>query len=376
MSKNGGGSVRSLLADIFAIADECNIDEIVDTFPPAIIDRWGRQIPINKIRMRQLSSWANKNAQADATENACLLAANFSEDAAVRTRWLEAAFIASGTSANLSIVNEAVPLEFEKSAHQQRGDGPLITVIMSSFNSADTIERAAKSILDQTWRNIELIITDDGSSDQTANIIAELAQQDPRVKPRQNRENLGCYISRNRAAVTANGDFITCHDADDIAHPERLASQMNAFGSPNTVSNVSTWFRIGRDGFVVPTSLSDFTQANFASLLFRREVFQSIGYWDSVRTSADSEFKARMKQRYGSSAEQHIREILTIGLASTVTLTGNPASEATWMSFSQARMKYRKAYKKWHRSTRPEDLYMPFPVERRPFDAATTAASA
>ncbi len=369
MAKNGGGSVCALLDDIFAIADDCSVDEIVRTFPPAIIDKWSRRPLIDRDKIRELSAWANESAETDETENACLLAANFSQTVAERKRWLERAFVASGTSASLSPVDEPVPFQFAKPGRfHPTENGPLITVIISAFNSADTIARAAKSILDQTCRNIELIITDDASTDQTANVIAALAQQDSRVKLRQNRENSGCYISRNTAVATAKGDFITCHDADDIAHPDKLAAQMEAFAAADAVSNLSTWFRIGRDGLVVPISFADFTQINFSSLLFRREVFDAIGYWDSVRTSADSEFRARIKRRYGQRSEQGIRPILTIGLASSVTLTGNPASEATWLRFSQARMKYRNAYMKWHKSTKPENLYMPFPLTRRPFE--------
>jgi glycosyltransferase involved in cell wall biosynthesis len=240
---------------------------------------------------------------------------------------------------------------------------------MSVRNSEDTVRRAAQSILDQTWKKIELIITDDASTDGTLARVMELKAKDPRVVVRQNERNAGPYICRNGALLESRGEFITCHDADDIAHPERIAAQMDDLRrNPRSASNVSNWIRVQSDGRVMPLTRGGFVKDNFSSLLVRREIFDGIGFWDSVRTTADSEFRDRIKSRFGKSAETRMRPILAIGQFASHTLTGHPVTGVSWLHFSQARIRYIGAYKRWHKTVPPSALYMPFPLDIRPFE--------
>jgi glycosyltransferase involved in cell wall biosynthesis len=317
---------------------------------------------------RELASWTANHAASKSDENACLLAANFSQDIDARARWIDSAFSASGTDARLSTIDAPIPFEFGKQSEAE--DGPLVTVLMSAYNSASTLHRAARSILNQTWRNLELIITDDVSTDDTASVAAALMQEDSRIKVRHNSRNVGPYVSRNTALAIAKGEYITCHDADDIAHPGRIACQMNALAAtPACAGNISNWIRVERSGRIIPTSFTSFVQEDYSALLVRREVFDAIGYWDSVRTTADSEYRERIKRRFGKPAEQHIRQILSLGQSCSTTLTGAAATESSWLNYSQGRMRYRRLYKAWHKSTSPALLYMPFPAELRPFEA-------
>ena len=96
---------------------------------------------------------------------------------------------------------------------------------MPAYNAENTIATAAKSILDQTWSNLELIVVDDGSSDGTWSIIEFVARRDPRVVPLRHPRNRGAYAARNTALSHATGDFVTAHDADDWSHPEKVALQ-------------------------------------------------------------------------------------------------------------------------------------------------------
>lgn len=366
IAHSGGGSLRPLLDDIFAIANGCNIEEIVAVFPLGLVDEWASRQPANGAKRRRLADVCTQSAENADREDISLLAANLSTRAAQRTHWIESAFAASGVSAGLVAVEAQIPFEFRTCKKSE--NGPLVTVLISAFNSASSIRRATKSILNQTWRNVEVIITDDASTDETGSLIAALAEEDKRVKIRRHDRNAGAYVSRNAALSAATGEFITCHDADDIAHPERLALQMQAItGGENSASNISSWIRMERSGRVMPTSIISFVQDNYSSLLIRREVFDAIGYWDSVRTSADSEYRERIKRRFGTQAEQQLSEILSIGQFAGATLTGNPETEASWLKFSSPRVQYREAYKAWHKSVPAEELYMPFPIDRRPF---------
>ncbi|SFV34373.1 Glycosyl transferase family 2 [Hyphomicrobium facile] len=366
IAHSGGGSLRPMLDDILAIANGCSIEEIIAVFPVALVDEWAFRQPANGVKRRSLADAWTRRAESANREDISLLAANLSTRAAERSHWLEHAFAASGVSAGLDAVEAQIPFEFRTCEKSE--SGPLVTVLMSAFNSASTIRRAAKSILNQTWRNVEVIITDDASTDETGSLIAALAQEDERVKIRRNDRNVGTYISRNMALSVSTGQFITCHDADDIAHPEKLALQMQSImGGENSASIISRWIRMERGGRVMPTSLTSFVQEDYSSLLIRREVFDAIGYWDSVRTSGDSEYRERVKRRFGTQAEKELSQILSIGQFSGTTLTGSPETEVSWLKFASPRVQYREAYKAWHKSVPAEEIYMPFPIDRRPF---------
>ena len=97
---------------------------------------------------------------------------------------------------------------------------------MPAYNAATTIPVAIESLLNQTWTNIELIVVDDGSKDDTWRVVQSFAARDPRVVALRHNQNRGAYAARNTALKSASGDFVTVNDADDWSHPERLAVQV------------------------------------------------------------------------------------------------------------------------------------------------------
>lgn len=99
-----------------------------------------------------------------------------------------------------------------------------ISVLLSAFNAAETIEVALDSILDQTHREFELVVIDDGSSDGTGNIIDAVAAKDDRVRA-VHQENAGLVVSLNRGLELCRHEFVARMDADDRAWPERLELQ-------------------------------------------------------------------------------------------------------------------------------------------------------
>lgn len=103
---------------------------------------------------------------------------------------------------------------------------PLVTVIMPAYNAETTLAEAIESILAQKFCDFELIIVDDGSTDNTATIIDHYAQTDARIIKLPNASNQGISRSRNRALRAARGEYVACLDSDDIAEPSRLAAQL------------------------------------------------------------------------------------------------------------------------------------------------------
>ncbi|MEO5967024.1 MAG: glycosyltransferase family 2 protein, partial [Ferruginibacter sp.] len=109
-------------------------------------------------------------------------------------------------------------------------DTPLISVLMTAYNREDFISEAIESVLDSTYKNFELIIVDDGSTDNTVPIAKKFEVIDERIKVYENKTNLGQFSNRNYAATLASGEYIMYVDSDDKIFSdgfERLIKVMN-----------------------------------------------------------------------------------------------------------------------------------------------------
>jgi hypothetical protein len=104
----------------------------------------------------------------------------------------------------------------------------MVSVLMPVYNASQYIRAAAFSILTQTYKDLELIAIDDGSTDGTTEILQEIAASDRRVKLTL-RENRGLVASLNEGLGLAQGALIARMDADDIAYPARLSKQVEIF---------------------------------------------------------------------------------------------------------------------------------------------------
>ncbi|MEQ5287325.1 glycosyltransferase family 2 protein [Providencia huaxiensis] len=103
----------------------------------------------------------------------------------------------------------------------------LVSVIIPVFNVEKYVEEAVKSIQEQTYRNIELIIVDDCSTDNTYEIVKKLSLEDQRIKLYKNETNLKIAKTLNIALEHANGYYIARMDGDDISHPKRIERKIN-----------------------------------------------------------------------------------------------------------------------------------------------------
>lgn len=99
---------------------------------------------------------------------------------------------------------------------------PRVTVVIPTYNAETTLLRAVRSALDQTLRQIEVIIVDDASHDSTWPLIADILLQDPRVRAIRHKQNTGKPTAMNRAIAIARGRWLAVLDADDWYHPDRL----------------------------------------------------------------------------------------------------------------------------------------------------------
>lgn len=98
-------------------------------------------------------------------------------------------------------------------------ENPLVSILMTAYNREKYIAAAIESVLNSTYTNFELIITDDLSKDNTLKIANHYASNDARIKVFVNQQNLGDYPNRNKAATYATGKYLKYVDADDLIYP-------------------------------------------------------------------------------------------------------------------------------------------------------------
>jgi glycosyltransferase EpsE len=102
-----------------------------------------------------------------------------------------------------------------------------VSILIAVFNGEATLIDSIKSITSQTYKNLEILIIDDGSDDKTSEICKSLEKEDKRIKIYMNQDNIGLTKSLNILLEKSSGTFIARHDIDDLSSPERIETQLN-----------------------------------------------------------------------------------------------------------------------------------------------------
>lgn len=236
------------------------------------------------------------------------------------------------------------------------GQDAKVSVIIPAYNAEKTLAMVLDSLAAQTWRNLEIIVVDDVSTDATCDLVARYAAKDPRIRLVRRARNGGAYPARNDGLEVATGDLVTVCDSDDWSHPEKIERQMQALADrPDCVAVVSQWLRVHDDlGLAGPwipkLSVLDL---NLSSLLVRREVFDRLRGWDEVRVTGDAELRARIEAVYGPKAICKVRHdnVLSFSLVRDDSLTRSAATHVRSLRFG-VRALYRDSYRNWHNSLR------------------------
>lgn len=127
---------------------------------------------------------------------------------------------------------------------------PEISLIMSVYNGEDYLEEAVESVLNQSFKDFELIIINDCSTDSTAEILSRYQLQDSRVKVHTNEVNLRLPSSLNKALSLAKGKYIARMDADDICLPQRLEKQYEFMEKNQDIALSSCRFMTLKNGVI------------------------------------------------------------------------------------------------------------------------------
>jgi len=288
-------------------------------------------------------------------------------------QWMQRYFESFGLTLPYSSINDSFDpclqsLKFSLPEFFSRED-PKISVIMTCYNSEKFLDTSIQSALDQTYRNLELIIVDDNSDDNSVEKIKQWASKDSRVHLMEKKINEGTYVSKNRAILESTGDFITFFDSDDWMHPKRIEQHLKH--TPRTsVMSYSNWVRLTEKFIPGIRRTGSFTHMNSASTFVRKNVFDRIGYFDSVRAGADSEFIWRILRVYGCASVQRIPLPLSLARLHENSLTTSGIAAFDEDRISPVRLQYWDSWVKWHcHVSSPRGLFVPFPNTSRNFDA-------
>jgi glycosyltransferase involved in cell wall biosynthesis len=174
-------------------------------------------------------------------------------------------------------------------------------VIMPVYNAGETVAYALHGLLAQTWPNIEILVIDDASSDDTCARVNEIAASDSRVVLLRQKENQGAYAARNEGLKHAQGEFIANHDADDWSHPQRLERMIAPLLEDDTrMASMAHWVRTTESLHFMRWRMErGLIHHSVSTLVFRRSVVDCLGGWDEVRVEADSEFLGRIRRYWG-----------------------------------------------------------------------------
>ena len=199
-------------------------------------------------------------------------------------------------------------------------DHGLVSVLMSVYNGAPTLEKAAASVLAQTYRNLELILCDDASTDDTWRIMQRIAAQDARVTVFQNKTNRGLGASLNGCLSRAGGEYIARQDADDVSDPDRIERTTDfllSSGAPYAACGV----RVFDDGGVwstrqYPQKITKhiIAQKNpffHPTMVFRRAVLEGVGgYSETPETHRTEDYDLVMRLAAEGVIGENLPEIL------------------------------------------------------------------
>ena len=207
-------------------------------------------------------------------------------------------------------------------------EGPRVSIIMSAYNAAATIGYAIRSILDQQYTNIELLICDDASDDTTMSTVRAATGSDVRVRLFRSRSSQGPYNIRNALIPETSGEYVTFHDADDLALPSRIGLQLKNLTGKKITADIGRYIRMRPSGEIVFFRDRSALRNCLVSIMAPKDAFLRYGPYRSVRFGGDTQFKERIRLAEGDAAVQQLPEPVMFCLWSANSLTQSGGSES------------------------------------------------
>lgn len=186
---------------------------------------------------------------------------------------------------------------------------PKVSVVIPVFNAEKYLESSIESILNQTEKDIEVIIINDGSTDTSLEILNALQKKDNRIKI-ISQENKGVIKSLNEAILNSKGDYIARMDADDISFPHRIEKMLDYMEKHNLDLCGSSAVTINERGEEIgkitrPETKDEIMRFTILhnpfihpSVMFRRSIIEKVGLYKNFKHAEDYELWTRIVFKY------------------------------------------------------------------------------
>ena len=168
------------------------------------------------------------------------------------------------------------------------GDSNLVSVVMPAYNAAATLEASMRSVLEQSHAELELLVIDDCSSDDSLAIAQRIAAQDGRVQVIQLVANTGVAAARNAGIQAAGGDWVAFLDSDDRWHPEKLRAQLGHMQRTGAWVSYCAYQRVDEAGRVLSTVVPP-ARVDHAAMLKSNRIGNLTGIYH--RSMGDARFQ-------------------------------------------------------------------------------------
>lgn len=183
---------------------------------------------------------------------------------------------------------------------------PLVSIIMPAYNAAPHIRQAINSFFNQTYKNKELIIVDDTSTDNTNNIIKKIIKSHQNITLLKNSTQLGVAKTRNIALNHSKGEFIGHLDADDLLHKNAISETIKVFQKKDLALVYSNYKTINQQGKIIQKIKSPpFNIANIGKIgwrhfgMYRKDIaLQLNGFNENLITCSDGDLFTRIGLHY------------------------------------------------------------------------------
>lgn len=176
-----------------------------------------------------------------------------------------------------------------------------VSILLVSYNAKEYIEKTIKSCLDQSYKNIEVLLLDNNSQDETVFLAQKIAQKDSRLKVFSSQKNLGPYHGLNFLLEKAQGQYIAIQDHDDIWLVEKIAKQITFLQNNKeyiACGTLTEYYFESRELFICPKKNLDTDFVDHTSLVFRNNGFRYVG----GHILADEHFERKILTKEGKIA--------------------------------------------------------------------------
>jgi hypothetical protein len=221
------------------------------------------------------------------------------------------------------------------------GQTPVVSVLMPAFNVEAYVATAIRSIRAQTMSNLELIVVDDASRDGTYAAMERAADGDARVKLIRHDANRGTYKARNTALGNATGRYVTVLDADDWAHPERLARHLAVLQKRNAIATLSNLVRMDDRGAPVSPMIYPLIRQNTSSLMLPRSTLEALGGFPELLFGGDEALLWRVKAAFGR--VRRLPLLATVASHRAASMTTAPETGTSTLEAFACRVRQREA---------------------------------